>query len=361
MKRRSAGSTQQPKRTLEQKRLYARALQEYGTAQYEAALRTCMQLYADSETDLDVLLLLSAIHFNLRNYDKSLYFSKRAVTIDPSFAEPYGNMGNVFKERAQYDTALLFYEKAVRLKPSFADAHGNMASVLLQLGRTEEAFHSYREAVRLKPENCNWQVDLGHLYRSRGDVLEAEECFQRAIKINPRFSVAWSNLACVNKDQGHVGKAIKQYQRSIALDPSFFDAYANLGNVYRDAAMFEEALKVYRRALELRPGAVVVQVRNVTSLLTLPHVDGPSLAGAGSSSSRPRPIWRTCSSGLAGTPTRSSCMRKSSAGSQSTPTPSNPSGPSLWTWAGSTTPSTHTSTRCDCAQVRDTSRPASSR
>ncbi len=46
------------------------AHREYQAGDYENAERHCMQLWRQDPTNISVLLLLSSIHFQLRNLDK---------------------------------------------------------------------------------------------------------------------------------------------------------------------------------------------------------------------------------------------------------------------------------------------------
>ena len=68
----------------------------YQQGQYAAAAAQCDELLmGPSGTNLSMLLLASACKFMLRDLPASLAYSKRAIKLDPSFAEAYGNAGTL--------------------------------------------------------------------------------------------------------------------------------------------------------------------------------------------------------------------------------------------------------------------------
>ena len=66
----------------------------YQQGQYSKAVKQCQELLqGEGANDLSTLLLASACHFMLRDLQQSLAYSVRAIEVDPSFAEAYGNAG----------------------------------------------------------------------------------------------------------------------------------------------------------------------------------------------------------------------------------------------------------------------------
>ena len=127
------------------------AHREYQAGDYENAERHCMQLWRQDPNNVGVLLLLSSIHFQLRNLDKSSHFSTMAIKSNPMCAEAYSNLGNVFKERNQISEALENYRHAVRLKPDFIDGYINLAAALVAAGDLEQAVQAYLSALQYNP------------------------------------------------------------------------------------------------------------------------------------------------------------------------------------------------------------------
>lgn len=70
---------------------------------------------------------------------------------NPSLAEAYSNLGNVYKEKGQLSQALENYRHAVQLKPDFVDGHINLAAALVAAGELERAIQTYHTALHYNP------------------------------------------------------------------------------------------------------------------------------------------------------------------------------------------------------------------
>lgn len=99
------------------------------------------------------------------NVELARQMFKRAVALDPSFAQAHAGLGDagatlvqwllIPKEtqQAMRAEALAESEEALRLDPALAEAHVARGNVLALLGRAAEADQSYRRAVELVPSS----------------------------------------------------------------------------------------------------------------------------------------------------------------------------------------------------------------
>lgn len=99
----------------------------YNGGHYQEALDVSQRVYELDAFRTDNLLLLGAIHFQLRNFSESIFYNQQCVRVDPNFAEGYSNLGNALKELGDVKAAVQFYLKAIKLKPRFCDAYNNLA------------------------------------------------------------------------------------------------------------------------------------------------------------------------------------------------------------------------------------------
>ncbi|XGW15493.1 hypothetical protein V3C99_001174 [Haemonchus contortus] len=230
----------------------------YQAGDYANAERHCLMIYQQDRTNVSVLLLLSSIHFQLKNLEKSKQFSTMAIQANSQCAEAYSNLGNVFKERGELAEALENYKYAVRLKPDFIDGYINLAAALVAGGDLDQAVAAYLSALNYNPELYCVRSDLGNLLKAMGRLEDAKICYLKAIETQPQFAVAWSNLGCVFNAQGEIWLAIHHFEKAVQLDPNFLDAYINLGNVLKEARIFDRAVAAYLRALNLASNHAVV-------------------------------------------------------------------------------------------------------
>lgn len=233
--------------------LLERAHYMYNGGQYKEALMNCEDAYEIDAFRTDNLLLLGAVHFQLRNFSESIFYNQQCIRVDPSHAEAFSNLGNALKELGDIHAAIQFYMKAIKLKPRFGDAYNNLASAHMQLGQLQDAMETYRMAIVLNPGLVDAHSNMGNLHKATGDLESAKKCYLEAIRIKPEFAIAWSNLAGVFKDEGQLKTAVAYYQEAIRLTPQFADAHSNLGNVLKELGQINEAIASYETAIKLRP------------------------------------------------------------------------------------------------------------
>jgi len=110
----------------------------YNMGAYSEALECCEFAYENDAYRTDNLLLIGAVHFQLRNFSEAIFYNQQCIRVDANFAEGYSNLGNALKELGDVEAAVQFYLKAIKLKPRYCDAYNNLASAYMQLGRSQE-------------------------------------------------------------------------------------------------------------------------------------------------------------------------------------------------------------------------------
>jgi len=89
-------------------------------------------------------------------------------------------LGVTLQELGKLDEAEASNKKAIALNPDFAEAHFNLGIVLQELGRFANAEASYKQAIALKPHYEQAQFNLGMTLESLGRMEEAVSSFQQA-------------------------------------------------------------------------------------------------------------------------------------------------------------------------------------
>ena len=91
--------------------ILTKAHDSYNRGHYLEALSQSETLYELDAFRTDNLLLLGAIHFQLRNFSESIFYNQQCIRVDPNFAESYSNLGNALKELGDLAAAAQFYLK----------------------------------------------------------------------------------------------------------------------------------------------------------------------------------------------------------------------------------------------------------
>ena len=87
-------------------------------------------------------------------YDDAIEECKRAITVDPSFGNPYNDIGAYLIELGRLDDAIPWLERAIGASRycCYFYAHTNLARVYLQKGFREKARKALRLALDVNPE-----------------------------------------------------------------------------------------------------------------------------------------------------------------------------------------------------------------
>ena len=83
----------------------------YNSGAYTEALSCCEKVYESDAHRTENLLLLGAIHFQIRNFSESIFYNQQCIRVDANFAEAYSNLGNALKELGDLKGATKFYLK----------------------------------------------------------------------------------------------------------------------------------------------------------------------------------------------------------------------------------------------------------
>ncbi len=71
------------------------------------------QVHASAPARVDVLLLMGAIHYQLRAYERCVAFNDRCILLEPGLAEAHANLANALQQLGNMDMAIVYYRWAV--------------------------------------------------------------------------------------------------------------------------------------------------------------------------------------------------------------------------------------------------------
>ena len=119
---------------------------------------------------------------------------------------------------AQWKDALEAYQRVVTLDPSYAAAWNNLGLLLHRMGRYDEARQAYDTAVARDPSCAEAAYNLGSLAEDRGDVEAGIAHYRRALEVSPDYADAHFNLAAALARTGRGPDAVSHWQRYLLLD-----------------------------------------------------------------------------------------------------------------------------------------------
>ena len=137
--------------------------------------------------------MLGQVNSSQRNFDQAIEMFKKAISLNPKYAEAYNNMGISLQYKGKVKEAIEAYEKALYIKPDYADASCNMGIALANQGNLEEAIMSFNKAISFKPNEAEAYVNIGNALREQGLLDSAMESYQKALSLKPDHATAIEN------------------------------------------------------------------------------------------------------------------------------------------------------------------------
>ena len=197
---------------------------------------------------------ISGVAYNgLDQLDAAFEAYKKAIYINPNFAEAHNNMGIILKDKENLEEAIEAYNKALSIKPDFAEAYYNLGDALQKQGKLEVAIKAYHKALIKKPDFAKAYNNMGIILKDQENLEEAIEAYNKALSIKPDFAEAYNNMGNALQEQGKLEEAMEAYAKSLTIKPDNADAYYNMGNALADQGIPEEAMQAYTKTLNLKP------------------------------------------------------------------------------------------------------------
>ena len=151
--------------------------------------------------------------------DEAIPLFKRAIELDPEFAQVYGALGTIYANFKERETAEEYNTRAYELRD--------------QVSEREELYITahYHSSVT---GNANKEI-------------EAYEQFKQAY---PRDWTPVNNLSVQYNDLGWFERAVEESRIAVELNPSHVFPYTNLAEALRSLNQLTEAKEIYHQALE---------------------------------------------------------------------------------------------------------------
>ena len=179
----------------------------------KSAIEMALQLNQNLPETHAILGIIEAASFN---WDKAKIHYKKAIELNPNYADVYSWYGQLFED--QPETRLALFKKAVQLSPMSIMANYTYAEELLLYGRIDEVKAIYQDMLTINDSHNFTYAVLGKIRLIEGKYAQAIIAFEEQIKnlsgnVGSRFNAA-NTLATIGLGE----KAASYIDGSIA-DP----------------------------------------------------------------------------------------------------------------------------------------------
>ena len=101
---------------------------------------------------------------SLGNFQKAELYTRKAIKVNPNFAEAHYNLGILLKNLGNLQEAEFSYRKAIELNPDFAKAYYFLSRILSKSKKYKEALSTITKCLIHEPNN--------HLYQGEKQRIE---------------------------------------------------------------------------------------------------------------------------------------------------------------------------------------------
>ncbi len=170
--------------------------------------------------------------YNSQQYKDAELLFKKAIELNPKYAEAYANLGALYAKFKEYDKAIKLYQTCIKLKPTYAGAYTNLGNALNKTKRHEEAVYFHKTAISLDDKSANHFSNCASAYKNLGRFNLAKEYYNKAIILDVNHVNAHFDLATVLLQTGEYAQGWSEYEWR-------FKKEEMTGHIYNYRVIFE--------------------------------------------------------------------------------------------------------------------------
>ena len=188
--------------------IFEKASQLHLSGNIQEAQNLYLELIKIDKKNNKLFFLLGTTFLQQKKYDQSINYLNNSINLDPTFPNPYNNLGIALTETTNYLEAKKNYDKAISLNKNYIDAYLNRGISLNKLNRYEEAIQDFKIVLKANPNNSKAYNNLGNIYKNLENYEKSILFYDKAISIDSNFLEALGNKSSVLHIQ-------KKYQESL--------------------------------------------------------------------------------------------------------------------------------------------------
>lgn len=153
-----------------------------------------------------IILIVASLSVRtvIRNRDwkseDTLWLATAAVA--PSGQQIHNNLGDVYARQGDMNRAVEEFKKAIEINPNYADAWHNLANTYQSMGQLDLALENYQKAVEINPALWQSYQNMAAIYFNAGQLDLALENIKKAVEINPTDENLKQNLQVIESQIG---------------------------------------------------------------------------------------------------------------------------------------------------------------
>jgi tetratricopeptide (TPR) repeat protein len=151
------------------------------------------------------LFQIGYIYQSAGDWEASTDAYAASIAIRPT-AEAHTFLGWVYSFQDRHEEAIAECEKAIAVDPSFGNPYNDIGAYLIELERLDEAIPWLERAKKAARYCCYFYAhsNLGRVYMMKGMREKARREFEEALRINPQYEYAREMLRRVERGSSYI-------------------------------------------------------------------------------------------------------------------------------------------------------------
>jgi cytochrome c-type biogenesis protein CcmH/NrfG len=165
---------------------------------------------------------------NAGKYDEAVAKFNEVIAKLPKCVECYTNIALINIRKKDFPAAEAAYKKAIELQPTSADAYMGLANVYNAQGKSDLALEASAQASKLGGSggaaagggSADALFNQGVIAWNASKAEEAMKLFQQAVAADPKYADAHYWLGMANVNQGKLPEGVKSFEEYLKLAPT---------------------------------------------------------------------------------------------------------------------------------------------
>jgi len=222
----------------------------------DEAIRTIEAIIREDPTIADAYFSLGNIFYKARRFQEAIAATTKSLDLKPDDSFAVINIANSYQAMGRYDEAEKFVLDYMARGFDDSQLYFLLGNVKVHQNEPEQAIPYFEKCLAGNPQSVSAHNALAAVYLNRdgpGDLSRAEEHLNSAMAINPKLMSLRYNMAQLREKQGRLAEAADLYLQEIQDAPRSYKALFNLSRVYRQMGREDEEYETLRKTIEAEP------------------------------------------------------------------------------------------------------------
>ena len=188
-------------------------------------------------------------------YQKGKSILKTLIATQPTNAENYFFLGNVYLKNDYPDSAKAVFNKGIAVNAAYPLNYVGLGAVDLQLNVPNPKTH-FDKALSLtgkKDYLTSLYIGKAYTYAPKVDAATALTYLEKAKAVNPKAAEVYLAMGDAYRSQVKNSEAYSAYRTAFDFDKSMLRAKVELGKINQQAKAFKEASDAFNEVVAINP------------------------------------------------------------------------------------------------------------